>query len=108
MFLFNAKKKEPFGGGELRQDHGVWQKEINYSSLILILINYPSGGQFYIYDTASLKQKAFPFEESFYKIRVSITYFFVESVLAGVEAAGLVLFKLPPSGDGDGVLSKRS
>ena len=52
-------------------------------------------------------KKAFPFEESFINM-VSITYFFVESVLAGVEVAGLVLFKLPPIGDGDGVLFKRS
>ncbi|RLJ72853.1 hypothetical protein [Pedobacter alluvionis] len=25
--LFDAKKKEPFGGGEPRQDSGVWQKK---------------------------------------------------------------------------------
>ncbi|QXU40017.1 hypothetical protein [Pedobacter sp. D749] len=25
--LFNAKKKEPLGGGEPRQDRGVWQKK---------------------------------------------------------------------------------
>ncbi|SDG60480.1 hypothetical protein SAMN05421827_108138 [Pedobacter terrae] len=27
LILFDAKKKEPFGGGEPRQDRGVWQKK---------------------------------------------------------------------------------
>jgi hypothetical protein len=26
LFLFDAKKKEPFGGGEPRRDRGVWQR----------------------------------------------------------------------------------
>jgi hypothetical protein len=37
LFLFDAKKKEPFGGGEPRQDRGVWQKK-SIKSLILIFI----------------------------------------------------------------------
>ena len=43
-----------------------------------------------------------------YKCLLLLYYFFVVSVEAGVVAAGLVLFKPPPSGDGEGVLSKRS
>jgi len=30
LFLFDAKKKEPFGGGEPRQDRGVWQRNQLY------------------------------------------------------------------------------
>jgi hypothetical protein len=32
-FFLTAKRKSPIGGGEPRQDRGVWQKEIIYTSL---------------------------------------------------------------------------
>jgi hypothetical protein len=42
--LFDAKKKEPFGGGEPRQAPGVWKrKQLHVTHIDFYQINYPSG-----------------------------------------------------------------
>jgi hypothetical protein len=42
--LFDAKKKEPFDGGEPRQAPGVWKrKQLHVTHINFYQINYPSG-----------------------------------------------------------------
>jgi hypothetical protein len=44
LLLFDAKKKEPFGGGEPRQGRAVWQKKSIISQNIdFYKTNYSSG-----------------------------------------------------------------